>query len=48
MQLIAAWGEGGWVGRLGGWVAVVAVVLQVVFVAKYGLSVRTLLQQRSP
>ena len=42
VQLIAAWGEGGWVGRLGGWVAVVAVVLQVVFVAKYGLSVRTL------
>ena len=45
VQLMAAWDEGGWVGQMGGWVAVLACLLQVAFIAKYFLAVRTLKQK---
>ena len=46
LQMLANWGEKGWIGQLGGWVALVTVLLQLLFVAKHGLAVRTLLQKQ--
>ena len=42
LQMMGSWGSGGWVGQMGGWVALLACALQVLFIAKYGLAVRTL------
>ena len=39
---MSSWREGGWVGQMGGWMALLTVLLQLLFAFKYWLAVRTL------
>ena len=40
VQMVAAWGQCGLICQLGGWVAALTLAMQVLFTAKYALSVR--------